>query len=93
MRNPAFETFARNLVADFTSAEQTLLRALAQAADGTIRPEEMARSLPAFGARYDSEGLLDGLARTTLVSHVTADSYRLRIGLLRRMLATEYPSL
>jgi len=93
MRNPAFEAFARNLVADFSAAEQTLLRALAQASDGTVRPADLARTLPSFVENHDVEGLLDGLARTTLVSHVTADSYRLRIGLLRRMLATEYPSL
>jgi tetratricopeptide (TPR) repeat protein len=93
LRSTEFEEFARNLLADFTPAEQTLVRAMAHAADGRIHLQQLSSGVLAALQSEEVEGVLDGLARTTLVTHLSADDYQLRIGLFRRLLATEYPSV
>ena len=93
LRSAKFEEFARNLLADFTPAEQTLVRAMAHAGDGRIHLQQLPSGVLATLRSEEVEGVLDGLARTTLVVHLTADDYQLRIGLFRRLLATEYPSV
>ena len=93
LRSPEFDELARNLLADFSPSEQTVIRAMAHAADGLVNLGQLAGGALAALQPEEVEGVLDGLARTTLVALLTADDYQLRIGLFRRLLATEYPSV
>jgi len=80
-----FDLFAQHLLADLSSRERDVLSALAAAAtpDGAVTLAAIQAACGAEGAQMDVESLLDGLARTTLVSLAAPDGYALRIGLLR----------
>jgi len=93
LRSPEFDELARNLLADFSPAEQTLVRAMAHAPEGRVNLGQLSSGALAALEPDEVEGVLDGLARTTLVALLSADDYQLRIGLFRRLLATEYPSI
>jgi hypothetical protein len=93
LRTQEFDALARNLLADFSGPAQRILRALSQAPEGVANAGAVAASLPQLGGVEIVQAMLEELTLTTLVTPVTVADYQLRIGLLRRLLATEYPSL
>jgi len=93
LRTQEFDALARNLLADFSGPAQRILRAMSQAPEGVASAAAIASMVPRIGGADVVQAMLEQLTVTTLVTAFTAEDYQLRIGLLRRLLATEYPSL